>query len=207
MMKSDDPNIEALSRAVLREAHSDAEKILVEAREKSNVIRQQAQQQADARRAEILEQATREAQRIHSEIMSTAQLKARTLQLDQREKLLDEVFETARQQLNTIQKSTDYEKTARLLLSDALAHLKVDQAVIRADAATSKFFTDEVLSEISKEAGTKLKFGPPLERGMGVIAETTDGHRQYDNTLETRLARSRDTLRLPVYHLLMGEPL
>ena len=207
MMKSDDPNIEALSRAVLREAHSDAEKILADAREKSEAIRQQGQQQADARRAEILEQASREAQRIHSEILSTAQLKARTLQLDQREKLLDEVFEAARQQLNSIQKSTDYPKTARLLLTDALARLGVDQAVIRVDPGTSKYLTEEVLQEISGQSGTKIKLGPPLEHGIGVIAETTDGHRQYDNTLETRLARFRDTLRLPVYHLLMGEPL
>lgn len=207
MMKSDDPNIEALSRAVLREVHSDAEKILADAREKSEAIRKEAQEQADARRAVILEQATREAQRIQSETISTAQLKARTLQLDQREKLLDEVFEAARQQLTTIQQASDYEKIARLLLHEALAHLKVQQALVRADATTRMFFTDEVLGEISNEVGAKVKLGPPLERGIGVIAETPDGHRQYDNTFETRLARSRDTLRLPVYHLLMGEPL
>lgn len=207
MMKSEETNIEALSRAVLREAHNDAEKILAEARSKSEAIVQEAKQEAETIRAEILEQAKREAQRIHSEILSTAQLKARTLQLEQREKLLNEVFETAHQQLNSIQKSTDYPQTARLLLTDALAHLGVDQAVIRIDPGTSKFFTDEVLQEISSQSGTKIKFGPSLEHGIGVIAETTDGHRQYDNTLETRLARFRDTLRLPVYHLLMGEPL
>jgi vacuolar-type H+-ATPase subunit E/Vma4 len=207
MMKSDDPNIEALSRAVLREAHSDAEKILAEAKEKSEAIRKQAQEQADARRAQILEQATREAERIHSETISTAQLKARSLQLEQREKLLDEVFEAARQQLNTIQQSSDYEKIVRLLLSEALTHLHVTQALVRADPTTRKFFTDEVLGEISKGVGVNVKLGPPLEHGIGVIAETPDGHRQYDNTFETRLARSRDTLRLPVYHLLMGESL
>jgi vacuolar-type H+-ATPase subunit E/Vma4 len=207
MMKSDDPNIEALSRVVLREAHSDAEKILADARDKSEAIRQQAQQQADAGRAEILERATREAERIHSEVLSTAQLKARTLQLGQREKLLDEVFEAAQQQLAAIQKSSDYEKTARMLLTDALAHLRVEQAVIRADPATRKFYTTDMLDEISKEMGAKISLGQPLEGGIGLIAETPDGRRQYDNTLETRLARSREALRLPVYHILMGEPL
>lgn len=207
MMKSDDPNIEALSRAVLREAHSDAEKILAEAKEKSEAIRKQAQEQADARRAQILEQATREAERIHSETISTAQLKARSLQLEQREKLLDEVFEAARQQLGTILHSSDYQKTALFLLHEAVERLKVQQALVRADESTRKLFTDEVLKEISKDVGAKVQLGPPLERGIGVVAETPDGHRQYDNTLETRLVRLRDTLRLPVYHLLMGEPL
>jgi vacuolar-type H+-ATPase subunit E/Vma4 len=140
-------------------------------------------------------------------VLSTAQLKARTLQLGQREKLLDEVFEAAQQQLAAIQKSSDYEKTARMLLTDALAHLRVEQAVIRADPATRKFYTTDMLDEISKEMGAKISLGQPLEGGIGLIAETPDGRRQYDNTLETRLARSREALRLPVYHILMGEPL
>ena len=207
MMKSEDSNIEALARAVLREAHSDAERILADSKEKAEAIRQETQQQADAIRTEILEQATREAERIRSEMVSTTQLKARTLQLEQREKLLDEVFDAARQQLASIQKSTDYEKTAYLLLRDALTHLKAEQVLVRTDATTAKLYTPEVLGEISKEIGTQITIGPSLERGIGVIAETPDGHRQYDNTLETRLARLRDTLRLPVYHLLMGEPL
>jgi V/A-type H+-transporting ATPase subunit E len=206
-MKSDDRNIEALSRAVLREAQGEAEKILADAREKTESIRKQAEEEAAARRAEILEQATREARRIRSEALSTVQLKARTLQLEQREKLLDEVFEAARQQLAILQQSTDYEEIACRLLHEALTHLGIEQALVRADEMTRKYYSEKVLREISKEVGTKIQFGAPLEGGIGVIAETLDGHRQYDNTLETRLVRFRDTLRLPVYHLLMGEPL
>ena len=47
--------------------------------------------------------------------------------------------------------------------------------------------------------------GEPLKQGMGVVVQTPDGHRRYDNTLETRMTRLQDAMRNPVYRLLMGE--
>jgi vacuolar-type H+-ATPase subunit E/Vma4 len=88
-----------------------------------------------------------------------------------------------------------------------LEHLGVGQVQVQADEKTRKFFTDGVLDGISKENEATIQLGEPLEHGLGVIVETLDGHRQYDNTLETRLVRFRDTLRMSVYHLLMGEQL
>jgi V/A-type H+/Na+-transporting ATPase subunit E len=206
-MKSEDSNIETLTQEVLREAQSDADQVLAKAMEKSEDIRQSAFQQAEASRAQILEQANREAQRIHCEAISTAQLKARTLQLEQREKLLDEVFDAAQQQLPSIPQGTDYEQIACRLLREALSQLGSEQAVIHADEKTGKYLTKEVVKRISKELGVKAQLGNTLEHGIGVIAETADSHRKFDNTLETRLARFRDTLRLSVYHLLEGESL
>lgn len=129
------------------------------------------------------------------------------MQLEQREKLLKEVFDTAKQKLSTIQQSNDYEKNAQKLLREALVLLGASAAKVRTDVSTQKLFTDNVLEKMSKELNIQIRLGVPLERGIGVIVETEDGHRQYDNTLETRLKRLQDTLRAPVYHILMGEPL
>lgn len=60
---------------------------------------------------------------------------------------------------------------------------------------------------MSKELNITIRLGEPLKRGLGVMVETQDGHRQFDNTLETRLRRMKETLRSPVYHILMGEAL
>lgn len=206
-MKSEETNIEALSRTVLRDAHSDADKVLAEAKQKADLLMQEAAEQAKAKRAEILAQANREAQRIHSESISTAQLHARTMQLEQREKLLNEVFEEAQRQLETIQQGTDYEQITHLLLREALVQLGSDTALIHADKTSMKYLTKDALQKIAKEAGVKIQVGDALEQGIGIVAETLDKHRQFDNTLETRLHRFRDKLRLPVYHLLMGESL
>ncbi len=204
-MKPTDENVRLLSNAVLTDARGDAEKVVTEAKTKADEIRAQAQEQAAAERAKILQQAAAEAERMRSQAVATSQLKARTLQLEQREKLLTDVFEAARKQLATIQKSSDYEKTAMQLLREALSQLGAGDALVRADAQTRKFYTPAVLEKLSAELKMEIKLGDPLQQGTGVIVETQDGHRQYDNTLETRLKRMQDLLRSPVYHILMGE--
>lgn len=206
-MKATDENINVLSHAVLSDVRGDAEQILADAKAKAEEIRKQAAEEAAAERAKILEKAAVEAERVRSQAIATTQLKARTMELEQRENLLNNVFETAQQKLSSAHNSSDYEKTANLLLREALTQLGASAALVRADATTQKFYTTSALEKLSKELEVKIKLGEPLSQGMGVVVETEDGHRQYDNTLETRLKRMRDTLRSPVYHILMGEAL
>src|SRR3990172_7995059 len=206
-MKPTDENIKVLSNAVLRDARSDADQILADARAKADEIRQRAQEQADGERAKILEQAKVDAERIRRQAIATTQLKARTMQLEQREKLLENVFETARQRLPNVQRNSDYEKIAQRLLREALVQLGASSVKVRADEVTQKTFADSVLKKLSEELDIQIRLDEPLKKGLCVIVETEDGHRQYDNTFETRLRRMQDTLRTPVYRILMGEAL
>lgn len=206
-MKPVEESLRALSRAVLHEAQAEAEQILADAKAKADTVRRHAQEQAGTEREEILAQARQEAEHIRSEAIAVAQLQARTLQLERREKLLDSVFEAARQRLPAVQQWTDYDKIVRQLIREAAARLGADAVRIRADAQTQKLLPDDVLAGLSEELGVQLQLGATLERGVGVMAETVDGHRQYDNTLQARLSRQQDALRSPVYRLLMGESL
>jgi vacuolar-type H+-ATPase subunit E/Vma4 len=206
-MKSVEESTRALSRAVLSEARADAEQIKTSAKAKADAVRQHAQDQSEAERDEILKHARQKASRIHSQAVAAAQLKARTLRLERREKLLNSIFDAARKQFVTVQEWTDYDQIARQLTREAVVHLGAEKARILADERTRAVLTDGVLSEVSKETGVQLQLGEPLERGTGVIAETMDGHRNYDNTLEARLERWQNALRSPVYHLLMEESL
>lgn len=204
-MKSPDENIKVLSRAVLSDAREDAEHAVSEAKAKAENIRQNAKEKAEAERSKILEQANREADRVRSQAVAVAQLKARTMQLEQREKLLDSVFSAARQKLTTMQLDSDYEQVAERLLREALTQLSAGTVKVRADQTTQELFTTSMLEKLSKDLKVNVQLEKPLERGTGVIVETVDGHRQYDNTLETRLKRMQDSLRTSVYHILMGE--
>ena len=206
MMKPIDENIDALTRTVQSEARAEAEQILAEAKLKAQTVQQSAQNQAATERAQILERAAQEAERIRGQAIANAQLKARTLQLEHRERLLNNVFAAARQQLPAVQQQADYAQIARHLLREALIHLGADEVRIRADEQTRLLFTDQLLAEISKELGMQLQLGAPLKEGTGVIVETLDGHRQYDNTLEARLNQLQSTLRYSVYQVLMGKP-
>ncbi len=200
-------NMETLYQAVMSEARSEADQVLSEARAKAEAIKQNAQVQAEADRKGILERAALDAERTRRQAAATAQIRARSIELESREKVLNKVFETARQQLTSVQQWSDYEQTALLLLREALSRLGDNRAQIHADKITRQYLTAGVLEKMSKELNMELHLKEPLEQGTGVIVETEDGRRRYDNTLETRLNRMQDSLRSPVYHLLMGESL
>ena len=202
-----DENVKSLSRAVLDEVRDETEKILAEARAKADEIRKRAHEQAQAERSAILDQAAVAAERVRSQAVAVTQLKSRTTALEQREKLLKSVFETARERLADVQKEANYSQIAERLLREALNQLGASSVKVHADGVTQKTLAAGLLEKISLELKIKLQIGEPLKKGIGVIVETEDGRRQYDNTLETRLIRMQDTLRSSVYHILMGESL
>ena len=204
-MNTEAQDIEMLSRAILTEVRDEAEQIKAEATEKAEAIRKRAQEQAEQERKAILERAREDAERSPGQAVETAQLKARSLQLTNREQLLDRVFKTVREKLPEIQKRPDYDQIAALLLREALVQLRVNKAQIKADKTTQTILEKKALDEISRELKGQFTSAGTLEEGMGVVVEAADGRLNYDNTLETRLNRLEGSLRSAVYKMLIGE--
>jgi len=204
-MKNAAEDIEMLARAILGEARDEAEQLQVEAKEKADTIRKRAQVQAESERKMILERANQDAERLRGQSMATAQLKGRSTQLENREKILDGVFEEVKKQLDTVKKRPDYDAIAALLLREALTQLRVTKAQIRADESTQKALKKGALDEISKELKGEFTLVGEIEEGTGVVVDAAGGKIHYDNTLETRLSRLQNTLRSSVYKVLMGE--
>lgn len=201
-MKSEEEDIELLARAIMVEAREEAKQLHAEAKEKAEAIRKRAQDQAESERKAILARAKEDADRLRSQSSATSQLKARSTQLEQREKILNDVFEEVQKQLGAVTKRADYGAIAAMLAREALSQLKVTDAEISADESTQKALK---LDEIAKEFNGKLTFGKKLEEGTGVIVNAAGGKLHFDNTLETRLSRLQGSLRSSVYKTLMGE--
>lgn len=201
-MKTEAQDIELLARAIMAEARDEAEQLHVEAREKADAIRKRAQEQAESERKVILARAKEDADRLRSQSSATTQLKARSTQLDQREKILNGVFDEVRKQLDAVKKRPDYGEIATMLAREALSQLQATEAEVRVDETTQKAFK---LDDLSKELNGKFNFGEKLEDGTGVVVSAAGGKLHYDNTLETRLSRLQNSLRSSVYKLLMGE--
>lgn len=204
-MKTEAQDIEMLERAIMVEANEEAAQLLAEAKEKADAIRKRAQAEAEAERKLILDRAKQDADRLRSQALATTQLKSRSAQLEEREKLLDSVFEEVKKQLDAIKKRPDYDAIATLLLREALTQLRVNKAEIKADELTQKALKKGALDEISKELKGEFTLSGALEEGTGVVVDAADGKIHYDNTLETRLSRLQSALRSSVYKVLMGE--
>lgn len=205
MKQAVEENMDALSRAILSEAQAEADQILADAQKRADEIRQRAEQEAAEVRKEALNRANQEAERLRGQKVATSQLKARTIQLEHREKLLNKVFQEAEKELPNIRQWTDYEEIAHNLLTEALTQMRAQKVVVRADPYTQKLIKKDVLESITKERGVQIEIGEPLQQGIGVIVEADGGRLQYDNTLETRLRRMLSSMRASVYHTLMGE--
>ena len=201
-MKSVAEDIEMLERAILTEAREAAQEMQQEAKTKATAVHKRAQEQAAAERKEILERAQQDAERLRSQANATAQLQARSVQLEHREKLLDSVFDEVRKQLAAVKDRPDYKDIAQMLAREALTQLQATEAEIQADAATQKALN---LNALGKDLNGKFSVAGTLEEGTGVIATASGGKLYYDNTLETRLNRLQGALRSAVYKVLMGE--
>ena len=201
-MKSEEEDIELLARAIMVEAREEAEQLHAEAKEKAEAIRKRAQDQAESERKAILARAKEDADRLRSQSSATSQLKARSTQLEQREKILNDVFEEVQKQLGAVTKRSDYGTIAAMLAREALAQLKVTEAEVLADESTQKALK---LDDLAKEFNGKFTFGKKLEEGTGIVVNSAGGKLHFDNTLETRLSRLQGSLRSSVYKTLMGE--
>jgi V/A-type H+-transporting ATPase subunit E len=204
-MKNSPEDIEMLARAILTEARDESEQIKAEAVEKAEAVRKRAQEQAEAERKMILDRANQDAERLRSQSVATAQLKVRSTQLGDREKLLDGVFEEVKKQLDAVKNRPDYDAIAALLLREALTQLRVKKAEVKADESTQKALRKGALDEISKELKGEFSLAGTLDEGTGIVVDAAGGKIHYDNTLETRLSRLQNTLRSSVYKVLMGE--
>lgn len=204
-MNSEAENIVELERAILIEAREEAEQMQVEAKEKAEAIHKRAQEQAESERKAVLDRAREDADRLRSQSTATAQLKARSSQLEHREKVLDNVFTEVKKQLDAVKKRPEYDAIAALLLREALTQLRVGKADIRADESTQKALKKGALDEIAKELKGEFTISGGLDEGTGVVVNASAGKIHYDNTLETRLSRLQNTLRASVYKVLMGE--
>lgn len=198
-------DIQSLEAVITTEARQDAAKITAETQSRIASIRRQARERSDAQRSAILGQARKKVETLRSQAVTSAQLEAQALKLERREALLARVMDEARRKLADVASWPDYAQIVRRLIREAAGVLGAESLVILADDKTRPVLDEAAWADLAEELGVQLELGEPLEQGTGVVIVTADGHRRYDNALETRLDRMQAALRAPVYHILMGE--
>lgn len=207
---TNDENVDFLRQAIMSQVRAEAEETIDEAEAQAEDLLHEAEREADDNRADILARAHEEAETIRAEAVAEAEIAAHQLQLKKREQLMSRVFQDARDQLPAVVTQPDYSKVLHRLTREALEHLSADEAVTRFDAPIREALGDgleELLRDLEDDLGVEVSVGEPLRDKTGVLVRTTDGHRRYDNSLETRLRRMEPDLRAPVYHILVrGTP-
>ena len=203
-MKTRSNTVQALEAAILEEAQREIREMMAEAETKAHQIQQTNQIETAKMQQIIIDRAQQEVDSLLEHAVAAAQMEAQALKLQRREQIIADVFNATQRQLSSVTSWPNYADIARYLLREAVLGLTTERLIVHADEITQTHLDDAVLAELSVDLDCTLERGETLSKGIGVIVETSDGRRRYDNTLQTRLDRMRNTLRAPVYRRLMG---
>lgn len=199
-------NINQFEQAIIMTAQNEASQLLSETENKAASLLKEAEKESHTEANLIIHHAERKAELLRSQAAAKARLAAQMLKLRRREELLEQAFNAAHDQLKTVASWPYYAQITRRLIHESIIHLgSPPELLIHADTATQRILTSEVLADLSQEFNIKLHIGDTLTEHVGVVLQTPDKHRRYDNTLQARLTRMKNTLRSDVYHILVGE--
>jgi len=182
-----------------REAEAERERILAEARERADRIRNEAEAQAtalvEAQRRRIASEV--EAARVRAQ--SAATLRATSLILEAKDEQIDRVFELAQTELERISHDpTRYPAILRRLLQEAVEGFEGRVVVECAESDVA------AVEAIARELGIEADVRPSPDVWGGVRVRSEDGRFVVENTLTSRLARARQALLSEVAEILWG---
>jgi V/A-type H+-transporting ATPase subunit E len=183
-----------------REARVERDKVLSEAREKAQEIRAAADKDAaeisgetrrglEGERAQILNRAT-----------SAASLRAAALVLEAKDQAIREVFQRAAEELRRASEDPERRRDMlRTLLAEAIQGLQTEGAILEVPRGDA-----EAAREICRALGLSLEIRENPEISGGVRITTKDRRVVVENTVSSRLARTRAALVSRVAEILWG---
>ena len=179
---------------IIREAEAKAEKVLSE-------VRQRAEKEAD----EIMANARLEAEAIRRSILSSKIRANRLKVLDEKNRIVQDVFRRVEDRLSSITSSSRFDEAAQRFVAEAVKAVESDQPVIRLGFKdASKKSLDGVSKMVPK--GSKVVFeDEPIDGLGGVVASDADGKVIFNNSFKSRLERLDSQLLTLISATIFGE--
>lgn len=205
MLKSLEHRTDDLIHAVQEDAKSEIDKIKSQTKSKESEILEAGKMEAEKIREEILMEATIKAAALRDEKAAELVAKNKMNWIERREHLILEILAEARARFADLRETPQYPQTLIRLAEEAIVNLQTNRVVLQFDPKSRSMITPKNLEDLSNRLKVQIEVGEDLTSGLGIIAKDISGHLIFDNTLESRLERSMDSLREPVFKILSGE--
>ncbi len=190
-----------LLRLLEQEAQSERDKALGEARARAEQIVASARQEAEAIRAEHRRRAEGERTQIRTQAASAASLRAAALLLQAKDEAIQAVFARATDELKRVSEDpARRRKLLRHLIEEAAEGLPANRAILEVapgDAAPAK--------AVCRELGLAVEVRETPEASGGIRLTTEDRRITIENTVASRLSRTRSSLVSRVAETLWGQ--
>ncbi|MCD6507639.1 V-type ATP synthase subunit E [Candidatus Poribacteria bacterium] len=197
--------LEDILRKIEEDARREADKILSEARARAEEILHSAEQEAERIRENLLEEARREAQTHKSRLISMAQLDMRKEILQEKQNLIDQVFQIALERLLRME-DEEYRELIREMLKQVVEH--GDEEIILCERDKSRI-SQGFIQTLNKELESEGKPGK-----LTIAEETGDfsggfilrrGKIELNNSFDALLQAAKDEMRSELSQILFGE--
>jgi len=136
MVKTLDDRIEDLIRTIREDARREIEELRAETDKKEAEILAEGKLRAEKLRSEILEKAKLEALARKEEALAELKLEEKKMMLERREALINEVFESVKDEIPILVNKTDYAQFLPGLVKEAVLNLETDRAVLHFDTVS-----------------------------------------------------------------------
>lgn len=193
--------------SIMSEAREKADLIIQDANTEVSAIQASAEKTAEAEKTKILENGKKQSDMRYQQIISEAKMNARRAELGAKEEVIDAAFNQAIGELKSKASSgdEDYEDSLTKMIKEAADEIGGEDLIIQLNEADTQKFKEDLSSQGSDSFeidGIKFTLGEPIDAIGGAVLKTTNGDIEVNNTIEARLERFRSILRSEVAEIL-----
>ncbi|MDR3222918.1 MAG: V-type proton ATPase subunit E [Methanobrevibacter sp.] len=196
---------------ILSEAQIKADQIIQEAELEIKSFEEKESKTLELEKKKIIDDANKQSIMRHQQIISEAKMNARRLELETREKVIEESFNKATEELKKVTSSSDkkYVDSLVKIVKEAAIEINGGDIIIHAkteDKSKIENLLGGIATDVKSKSGkdTTFEFGEPITTIGGVILKTKTGEIEVNNTIEARLLRYKKILRFEVAKILFN---
>jgi len=195
---------EKLKEEILNDARKKAERIIKKAQSDAEKIIERAKKEAEEFRNLTISKANERAEKERIRIFSSLPLEKQRSIRQAQENVMSKAIQQALQKLNNSD-GFDYKQSLKELTIQGALAVDEETLVCRIRTKDTPIFTETFVKEIIDALRTKYQKSIIVKissddklQDNGVIIESLDGRKIYNNTYELRLKRKIDEIRLKI---------
>ena len=180
---------------VVNEALSEYRALLEKARQEAHSILEARAEEASKAAAEMAEEGARRRESLRQRIISLAEINARNKSIEVMEDGINRAIQEALKRIEAISSREELRDIVGNLLAEAVEAVRAEEVIVQTNAKSLEVLR-EVVPEAQNTLGVRITVDEtPVNTICGVRVRSVDGRVIYDNTVETRVERVRQSLR------------
>ncbi len=201
-------NVDKITSKILEDAEAKSAEIIEQARAESRGKLEASRRKGEAARGRLVSDAEKTSDQTRKKIVAESNIKARTIILESKERLINLAFDQAESELEKIAAGKGYAGVLTALTRDTCVELgggELEVIVRSADEKTVSKAAKTIEKEVKAATGVDTKISVSTAAiGPGVIVKGGGGKFEIDSTFKNRLELLRPSLRLKVAEALFS---